>query len=291
MTDLGMDSAELYSTVIDGGWTYDVLNTYITAGYQDLNGNAEKDESDQFGYVALQKWGPSIPFIISGNPGFIERDSEGIPSITIYNERATMLLDKIIDVFFNEGSFHTLSNNQDLGEKAEAIFRNGNSIFLGYQRLGSLEEFRDMEDDISLVPYPKLDENQAEYITSIHDTTEVGMIPITAVKLDVISAVLEELCRQTNKTVLPAYYETALKVKYTRDDEASQMIDIIHDNMGNAFALAYDSSLGEILIKNIFYYNNLEKGVNNLASSYAKLEKSGLSKMESLINNYLENNG
>lgn len=290
MTELGMDSSELYGTVLDGGWTLDELNTYISNSYADLNGDGNKNVGDRFGFVAMQIWGPSIPFVISGDPGFIERDENGIPSITVNNDRSVVLLDKLIEVFHGDSSL-AMVGSSDLGDDAENIFRAGYSLFLGYQRLGSLEKFRDMDNDISLVPYPKLDENQKAYITSMHDTTEVGMIPITSAFTDMTSAVVEALCRETNKTVLPAYYETALKVKYTRDDEASQMIDIVHDNVGNAFALAYDASLNNILVKNTFYYGGLEKGTNNFASAYAKYEKSAQTALDKLIDNYNANNG
>lgn len=285
MTNLNMEPSDLYNTVVEKEWTYDKFLEMSGIAYADLNGNGKADKEDQFGFVATQKWGPSIPWVVSSGLSFIEKNDEDGIVITINNERSVAYLDKLIEVFWNDAAF------TDAGSDDEPMFINGQALFLGYQRLGSLEKFRSMDFDVSLVPYPMFDETSGSYITSIHDTTEVGMIPITSNNVEMTSAVLEALCRETNRSVIPAYYETALKVKYTRDDEAAQMIDIIHDNVDNMFVLAYDDYLNAILMKNVFYYGGLEKGKNNFASSYAKAEKSALRKLEKMLASYEENNG
>ncbi|MFA6947546.1 MAG: hypothetical protein WCQ72_01025 [Eubacteriales bacterium] len=280
MTNLGLDSSELYSTILDGKWTYDEFMNYINAGYADLNGDSQRDVDDQYGFVTLQIWGPSIPMIMSGDPGFITRDEDGIPSIAVNNEKSIKLLDKLLTLFYSDGVYY---ENQD----AETAFMNGKALFIGYQRLGSLEYFRSMEDEIGIVPYPKLDEQQENYVTSVHDTTQVGVIPVTTSKLEMISAVTEALCRETQETVIPAYYETALKVKYTRDDESAQMIDIIHDNISQGFALAYDSSLGTILMKGTFY-TSLESNQNKFVSLYSKMETASQKKLDKMVETFQE---
>lgn len=280
MTNLGLEPSELYSTVLDGKWTYDELIKYTNAGYADLNGDSQRDVDDQYGFTTLQIWGPSIPMIISGDPGFITRDEDGIPSIAVNNEKSIRLLDKLLAFFYSDGVYYE-------NENAETAFMNGKAMFIGYQRLGSLEYFRSMENEIGIVPYPKLDEQQENYVTSVHDTTQVGVIPITTTKLDMISAVTEALCAETQETVLPAYYETALKVKYTRDDESAQMIDIIHDNISQGFALAYDTSLGTILMKGTFYAS-LESNQNKFASLYSKMETASQKKLDKMIETFKE---
>ena len=281
MTNDNVDYNELYNAVLDHKWTLDLFNETISKGYKDLNGNGKRDGQDQYGYVALQIWGPSIPFIISADPDFIERDEDGIPSISINNEKAVALLEKLYNIFYNDASNPTLADY-------DKVFEAGQSYFMGYQRLGSLEDLREMEQEIGILPYPMLDENQADYVTSVHDTTEIGVIPITVTDLSFISAVTEDLCRRTNEMVLPNYYETALKVKYARgDDNDAKMIDIIHDHTGNGFVLAYDDVLNQILMKNVFYVP-LEAKNTNFASAYKRSEKAALKKLDKMIDNFLK---
>ncbi len=283
MTDLGMDPSDLYNTVTVKEWTYDRFIEMISTAYSDLNGNGKTDKEDRFGFVAMQKWGPSIPWIVSAGLDFVNKTEDGI-ELANNNERSVTFLDKLIEIFWNDAAYTNADSND------EPMFTNGQALFLGYQRLGSLEKFRDMDFDVSLVPYPMLDEMSGNYTTSIHDTTEVGVIPVTSNNLEMSSAVLEALCRETNRSVIPAYYETALKVKYTRDDEAAQMIDIIHDNVGNMFVLAYDNYINQIFMKNVFYFGNLETGTNKFASSYARSEKSANRTLTKMIEKYEKNN-
>ena len=70
-------------------------------------------------------------------------------------------------------------------------------------------------------------------------------------------------------SVLPAYYETALKVKYSRDTESGEMIDLIHDNVSSDFACLYSNSISDIAH---FFRNNI-KSTQDISSVFAKYEK------------------
>ena len=92
--------------------------------------------------------------------------------------------------------------------------------------------------------------------------------------------------RSVTKNVLPVYYESSLKMKYTRDDTSAKMIDIVHDNIGNSFALAYNTSLNEILTGGIYNTDNIAAKKNDFASAYAKREKVALQKLDKIIENF-----
>lgn len=264
------------------------MNDMLEEAYNDLNGDGKNDIDDQHGYVSFEIWGSMIPFLISCDPGYIERDEKGYPYITMNNERSILLLDELYDLY-KEGNGAWVANGitEDI---AVTTFTSGKSLFVGYQRLGSLENenIREMEDGLGVIPYPKLDDQQDHYITSTHDTCELGMIPVTVApdQLDFISAVVEVLCRETYKSVLPVYYESSLKMKYTRDDTSAQMIDIIHDNIGNSFPLAYSNQLNDILLSGIFSTDNIGAGKKDFASSYAKREPSALQKLDKIIEDF-----
>ena len=80
-------------------------------------------------------------------------------------------------------------------------------------------------------------------------------------------AVSHLLCRLTHETVLPAYYEMSLKIKYARDNYTSAMIDLIHDGIMDMFCLVY----GAAYANNIFTWAILEplqKGTDAVTSAY-----------------------
>ena len=92
-----------------------------------------------------------IPWLISADPGFIERDENGCPIITLNNERSVMLTEKLNGIFNNTASAVNLTGGNEA--QTENIFFEGRSLFLGYQRLGSLENttVRDTDVDLSLI--------------------------------------------------------------------------------------------------------------------------------------------
>ncbi len=275
----------LYDIVLENKWTLDKFNTIVEESYLDLNGDGTKDIDDQFGYVSFEIWGSMIPFLISSDPNYIDRDEKGYPYITMNNEKSVLLLDELYDLY-QEGNGAWVANGLT-EELAVTTFTSGRSMFVGYQRLGSLENaaVREMEAGLGVVPYPKLSDDQEWYITSTHDTCEIGLIPLTIAPadLDYISAVVEVLCRETYKSVLPVYYESSLKMKYTRDDTSAQMIDIVHDNIGNSFPMAYNPSLNEIFLSGTFSTDNVGAGKKDFASSYAKREPAAITNLEKII--------
>ena len=91
------------------------------------------------------------------------------------------------------------------------------------------EEIRNMESKYGIVPMPKLDETQAEYHSHIHDNADGFSIPLTTTddKLEMVGAVMEAMASEGYRTLMPAYYETALKTKYVSDEESVKMLDDI----------------------------------------------------------------
>lgn len=278
-TDFYDDADIIYDQVTGGKWTYDVFGACISETYQDINGDGKKDAEDIFGLIVGGIGGSTFPFTYGSDAPFVTRDENGTPSLTMNNERTLLLYEKIYSVFYNEGTYTKYEENgSDLHDK----FIGGGSLFISGTGFGNFENFRIMEDDIGLIPYPKLDEAQPAYKTVIHDTAEVGAILITCPDTGMTSAVIQALCEETYKTVLPAYYETALKVKYVRDNYTSQMIDLVHDGISGQFTLVYGASYAN----NIFtwaFLEPLQAGNESITSAYEKREEAAVAQLAGLV--------
>ena len=161
---------------------------------------------------------------------------------------------------------------------------------VGYNRLGDLANFREVEFPMGVIPYPKLDEEQTDYVSSLHDTTEIGVIPMTlpAEDLDYVYTVLEVCSRETNRTVIPEWYENGLKIKYADGQDDAKMVDLIHDAITSPFSVAYNSALSDFMLKNIFSAQ-LEKNSADFASAYMKLEKGANKSLEKTYNSFAAN--
>ncbi|MCQ2432513.1 MAG: hypothetical protein MJ175_07920 [Clostridia bacterium] len=280
------DADVLYNEVLNGTWTYDKFLTYISEMYRDVNGDGTRDLGDQYGFGVNQIWGPSIPFLVSADLKLVDRNDDGTMTLAMNNENSVRLLELLNDIFYNDATINTepLSKGDSIDDLL-AMFKSGQVLMLGYHRLGSFENLRDMEYEVGILPYPKFNETQKDYVTSSHDTTEIGVIPVTCSKFDTVCAVLEVLNRETEKIVLPAYYETGLKVKYSRDDMSSQMIDIIHGNIGGSFALAYSNNCNAIFQQNGFY-TPLSQHKTDFVSNYVKIEKGAQKQLNKLVDKF-----
>ena len=108
-----------------------------------------------------------------------------------------------------------------------------------------------------------------------------------------ISAVIEALASESYRRVAVAYYETALKTAYTRDDLDAQMIDIItgqHDTVKSVitknFVYEYSASLGGI---GTIHHSVVRTEQNkNYASKYDSIIDSANAGLRDLIQQYKE---
>ena len=124
------------------------------------------------------------------------------------------------------------------------------------------------------------DESQAEYRTLVHDTALLGGISVASQNLDMMGAVLEVLGVESYRTVTPAWYETVLKVKYTRDDISAQIIDLINETATTNFIYAYNfaiNGLGNV------YRDLVTAGSSDYVSTVEKKLSAGETKLNAII--------
>ena len=276
------DPNELYNLVLDGTWTLDKMAQVAKDAYVDLNNNGQTDIDDQLGYVTYKAAASVDPFMYLSDIEFTPRDSEGYLTIDLYNESCVDLTTKIVEYFHQPGSLYETENGAP-----NQSFINGKAQFLGINSISAAKSFRDMKDDFSFLPYPKLTEDQEHYNCVVADIVCPGAVPGTSLNLDMAGAVIEALSSESYRTVLPTYYETALKIKYSRDDLTSQIVDIIHDASYTDFMYAYSSSLGNI---GVIMRELVGSNSTDYMSKVTKKEKSVNKQLEKLITTFEEQN-
>lgn len=280
---VGMTKEALYTTALDGNWTYDKFNELITASYSDANGNTARDKDDRYGLLIGSKKGSMISFVYSSDVQFITRDENGYPELSMNGDRAQQLYEKLLTFTTNPGTWFT-NVSSVTGEQINQ-FINGGSLFVVDSCFADFNKLRDMKYDVGLMPYPKVDEAQETYNTTVWDVSEVGAIPTTAKDPDMSSAVVQALCEASKEMLIPAYYETALKVKYTRDDITAQVIDLIYNNINGSFPLVYNNNSANNIFLRTFI-NPLQSGAKGIASAYAELESGAIVQLQDLVEMY-----
>ncbi|MBQ3861262.1 MAG: hypothetical protein II779_12085 [Clostridia bacterium] len=268
----------LYAIVDEGEWTMDKLAEFAASGYLDKNADGKKDNKDQFGFV-LQSIDPTDGMAAGCMVDFSSRDDDGHPYITLDNERTYAFWDKYYALMFNNDG--TMLNPET--DDSIAIMTNfgaGQYMMTCNKLFQSPIYLRDMEDNFMILPLPKLNVEQPHYNTRIHDSCTIFGVPVTVGGTDCISAVLEALASESFKVVTPAYYEIALKVKFTRDSDSGRMIELVHENVTIDFAAQWSNKIGDI---NHFFRKTADAKSEAIASMIQKNQKVWNKSMDKLV--------
>jgi hypothetical protein len=132
-------------------------------------------------------------------------------------------------------------------------------------------DFRAMEDDYGILTVPKWDENQAEYHTTSHANYSLLSVPVTVPeeRHNMIGAAMEALAFEGYRTTTPAYFDSTLKDKFSRDEETLQVLDILRDGLEFQPVMIYYKSMGDIL--HLFRYVRYPQAqYDNMVSYYER---------------------
>ncbi len=234
-----MNLGDVYSLVTDGKWTLDKLNELASSAYVDLNGNTAVDEADQFGFL-ISNVNHAPNFLLASGLRLTENDAAGLPKYALGTDKVVSLIEKL-NTMMSQDSF---TANENQANTLTKPFIDGHVLFMTGE-FQFAETFRDMTFDFGILPYPKADEAQEDYISSSRATYSLFGILTTADKDD-CAAVLEAISSENYRSVTPAYFEKALKVKYSRDDTSSQMFDLIKGHISFDFGVVHGPMMENI---------------------------------------------
>lgn len=98
------------------------------------------------------------------------RDQNGYPIANPINERLLAIVDKIIDLEWNnEGGCQFPSSEAGLQQIIDSFSTSRAVMKLGW--FSYADKLRDMKEDYGIIPYPKYDEDQENYLSLVHDAT------------------------------------------------------------------------------------------------------------------------
>ena len=257
----------IYDIVRDGKWTIDKMYEYANGAYVDENGDGVVDADDFFGNV-IPCEDPMDGMAAAANVKWSEKDADGNIVLTLNNEHTISFYEKLYNLMYNgQGTWIATSDDN---VTAMNMFAASKSLMAVNKMYQAEVFFRDMSDNYAILPPPMLDENQEFYNSCIHDSCTIFCVPITVSNTTAVSAVLEALAAESARLVSPAYYEQALKVKYTRDSDAGDMIDLIYSHISTDFAFLYSSSLSNMAH---IFRSNISSKTEAISSAIARNEK------------------
>lgn len=242
------DGDALYDTVLDGGWTHDLYQTKVSEAYRDINGDGVTDDGDVLGSAGNTAT-MADHYSYTAGLSMTERNADGTPSLVEDQTTNIAVMEALNNLYYHNNGFMIKTNSGGIDNEdwVRLKFIADELMFLG-DRLYNAEYFRDMESEFGIIPMPKLNEEQDEYKALVHNSAMLYVVPVTipTERLDMTCAVLESLSAESYRNVTAAYFDVAMKVKYSRDETSGQVMDMLRDAMMTEFGYAHSSSLSSI---------------------------------------------
>lgn len=274
------DLGDLYSYIADDAWTIDTFAGLVKRVSSDVNGDSTYDENDLYGL--LSSHGTSgVAMAVGMDVKAVDIADDGTFTLCIASDRNQTLLDKISDIVEDTSSY--MITDYSLENDLARMFAADQGLFYSGFLTDSYQFFRDMESDYGLLPFPKADASQENYITTITGGTGLLGIPLVLADAEKTGLVTEALAIESYNYVYPAIYETIFEDKLLRDEESKVMFDLLMSGLeidfGRTFKQAdYVDLFGNLLVKKS----------RDLASSAAKLEKTAEKHFQKIIDVYFE---
>ena len=280
MAQLGIDLP--YEMVKTGKWTMDAMNNIIKDTAMDLNGDGKMNKEDRWGFSVSTDTLHAL--LVSGGGSLATKDADDIPYMCFTNEKNMAIINKAMDLMYNP-EYVINVHGKDIEFPAYTMFEENKFVFM-WMRMRVVERFRGMEANFGIIPMPKFDEAQEKYYSVVNPYTGVLLgVPKSAEDLDRVSIILEALSAESTNTLQTAYYDVALQRKYTRDNESSEMLDIIFGSRVYDIGGVY--SFGNVFIdfielsrkndRNVMsYYDKkigaMEKSINKVVDAFRSMD-------------------
>ena len=275
-----LESAADY--VRNGTWTIDRLKTMCKTVFRDMDGNGVFDENDQYGFcVDNTSYGNF--FAVGAYTHQVALNADGLPEFTPQIERVATLVEKIEPLFSKDGAEFG-SYFTKIGGKHYEMFSNGQLLFSSAEvLLSTWAQFRDMEDEYTILPYPKLDESQDKYYVHAANAASLWCIPTDNPEPETAAAVMEAMGCYNYNILTPIYFETCLQNKHSRNEDTIEMLNLIRDGAWIDLEYSYGNILGNTnnIVSTILSASN-----HDVASWYAKNEKKINSAIEKTVDKF-----
>ncbi len=277
---------DLYSIVLEGKWTMEKMHEISRDVTTDTDGDGRMTLDDMWGFISKRDAGYSIYFGAGGT--FVSKDENGDLYDSFKNDFNIEVLQKVQEMMCDETCIYIQHRGSQDAEALDDdspfrdLFLNGHGLFY-WSRFDDVLALRDMDTPFGILPIPKYNEEQAEYasLVSRHTTALLG-IPMSVQNIERTGILTEALSAESYYTVTPAYYETTLKGKATRDKDSLEMVDLIFGNRIYDLGDIYD--IGEwpnYALSYVITFSN--KGV---VSEYEKYQTKIATGIEKFVTNF-----
>ncbi len=263
-----------YALVRDGKWTLDAMMEMSTKAYKDVNGNGTVDvETDILGFMGEQS--TTLHMYFGSGLRMTEKDANGEPVPVLNTEKTVKYLEKWVPFIQDEKKSIYVVNVQSRYKSTftdlfEPKLKNDTGLFFSNQLLIAMD-LRDMETDFGILPVPKADEDQKDYIGYCNGAwNDLMIVPVTNDHLDRTGVIADALGYYGQQYIVPAFIDTTILSRDVRDEESAEMVALIFDSV----TCDIGSTFNWGSMNNVLYDVVGAKDAGTFASKYASKESS-----------------
>ncbi|NCU26779.1 hypothetical protein EOM86_08680 [Candidatus Nomurabacteria bacterium] len=279
--DYSLDSP--YELVSSGKWTIFTMEELMKDIRKDVNGDGIFDDQDQWGYLSSSKE-LLANFWMGAGEQTVKKDSDDLLYYGLKgNERFISVIMKVFSVMWDEGSWCPSYKDAPTDIPAEGIliFTAGRGLFMD-ETIRDLMTLRSADLNFGILPYPKYEESQEEYHSRIEAAYKIACVPINNSDTELTGTLMEALACDACNRLIPAYYDTTLISKVTRDNESETMLEVI---FGSLF-FDYGDTWWCGDIRDGIFWNLFKNNNSNIVSKIEMIENIVNSNIERTIPSY-----
>ena len=221
-----------YEDARQGKWTLDDMLELTKDQTKDLNGDGKVFYADD--YFGVTAWAADADFNLFFGSGatMFSYDEDHLPVFDPDTDRLQTIYDKIYKLIITQNSFHVTwaqyETDPSMYNKTIDVFRDGRALFFPTY-LSTTTFLRDMVDDYGILPNPKYDEKQEDYLGFVNGSASMACVPssLNDQNLEIAGFMLEALASSSYYMTTDTLYEVVAKSKNARDPESAEMVDII----------------------------------------------------------------
>ncbi|MPM45783.1 hypothetical protein SDC9_92475 [bioreactor metagenome] len=225
-----------YQLVYDNKWTLDKLLEICKDVRVDTNDDGKWTDVDNYGYLC-ENYDSYAMFFGSGET-VVKKNAEDLPEFSLETTRAADVVEAMKNYYTADGVF------VNYAATITPMFQKRQSVFCGTILMKARTVFRQMDDDFGVLPLPKYESSQENYVSAVSSGTSGSLVGIPTSCDDVDSAVLmlELFTRKSHDTLRKGYYDVVVTKQSVRDEDSVKMLDIILGS--RVFDAAYIYSWG-----------------------------------------------
>ncbi|MBQ8141298.1 MAG: hypothetical protein IJ038_06375 [Clostridia bacterium] len=223
-----------YEEVNNGTWTYEKFLKLIE------NFSVADDGTGTYG---LQLREHNVDGFLRGfGEKITSRNEAGEFSLAFDRTRLSDIADKLYSLTWEHpGVYHATANNAQYPSSDLYLnFKDGKSLFATYDIGGSHQYLRTLQFRIGILPYPKLDTNQADYYPTC--ASEFFAIPsiLSEDRQEESALILDALSRYSHIYMRPKFFETVLLGRMSESADDYKMLEMIYSKVSYDFGYTAD---------------------------------------------------